>query len=142
MVLNINPVQKWFSLIFTMCVLVGCGSSADGVVRYPVTGTVTWNGQPLPEGDIIFIPTEKTARPEGAVIKEGQFELTLAPGSMRVEIRASRETGKMIESAVDPGQKIAVVENYIPAKYNDKSELKAEVSADGENQFQFELAPQ
>lgn len=124
-----------------MGILAGCGSSDNGVVRYPVSGKVTWNGQPLPEGDIIFIPAEKSARPEGAAIKEGQFELELIAGTMRVEIRASRETGEMTDSAVDPGQKIPVVENYIPTKYNDNSELKADVSPDGENQFSFELSP-
>src|SRR5262249_14702506 len=42
----------------TLLVLASC-SSDDGLgKRYPVSGTVTYNGQPLQDGEISFIPDD------------------------------------------------------------------------------------
>ena len=38
---------------------LGCGGDA-GPKRYTATGTVSFNGQPLPDGDIQFLPAEGT----------------------------------------------------------------------------------
>lgn len=106
----------------------GCGGD-DPLRRYRVTGTASFDGQPIPEGDILFQPADGKARPEGGPIKNGAFSVEMVPGKKRVEIRASRENpGKMIDSMLEPGKKVPAREDYIPPKYNDKSELTAETT--------------
>lgn len=120
----------WCVVSLTIAIAAcGCGGD-DPLRRYSVSGTATFDGQPLPEGDIVFLPTDGKARPEGGAIKNGAFTVDMVPGKKRVEIRASRENpGKLIDSMLEPGKKVPAREDYIPAKYNDKSELTADVTS-------------
>ncbi|HVJ86974.1 MAG TPA: hypothetical protein VM452_15075 [Caulifigura sp.] len=55
----------------------GCSTEAAGPERFPVAGTVTFNGQPVPFGDIQFIPDTKKGNngPAGfATITDGKFD--------------------------------------------------------------------
>lgn len=69
-------------------------------------------------------------------ITDGQFTIKSQPGRKQVEITAHRETGEFDES--NPGEKIPLREQYIPARYNSETTLEEEVQA-GSNQFTFEL---
>jgi len=110
---------------------VGCGSSGPNV--YEVTGTVTFDNDPLPEGDITFFPEEKDVGPDAGKIKEGQYRVKVKGGKKKVQIRATRpvpgKKGPMGEQAI---------EDYIPARYNDKTELTADVG-DGKTEHSFTL---
>ena len=58
----------------------GCTSEAAGPERFPVAGTVTFNGQPVPFGEIQFIPATKKGNngPAGfATITDGRFDTTI-----------------------------------------------------------------
>ena len=44
--------------ILMVTLLVGCGGGVDGPDRYPIEGKVTYDGKPLPKGNIIFIPDD------------------------------------------------------------------------------------
>lgn len=110
-----------------------CGCGGKGGV--PVTGTVTFEGQPVEAGAISFVPTDGHGVSEGAVITKGEFNAVVTPGAKRVEIRASRPVAP---SANDPDAKY-LREDFIPARFNDSSQLTAEVSADHENSMKFDL---
>jgi len=112
--------------------LGGCGQK--GPASYPVFGTVTLDGQPIPEGRISFIPEGGKAAPDSGPIQNGKFQLRVKADRHRVEITADRPTGK-----IDPVMGMAPRECYIPACYNSQSILTAEVKPDGPNQFTFEL---
>lgn len=134
----------------------GCGADEGGLAaRYPVRGTVTYNGQPLASGTINFYPVDPTqARPASGTIQDGSFVLTTQnqddgamPGSYKVGITAYQED----RSKIDSLQKkyggftqldLAKVKKTLltPAKYQDPdtSGLTAEVRA-GSNSFTFEL---
>ena len=58
--------------LLALLTLAGC---SGGPKRYPVTGTVTVDGVPLVEGDIVFVPEDKTQGAEPGKIKDGKFEL-------------------------------------------------------------------
>ena len=61
-------------------------------------------------------------------------------GQNRVEIRAIRKTGKMIQKPLAPkGQMIEESVEAIPPRYNSGITLKTEVKA-GENTTNFEVA--
>ena len=116
-----------------MSVVAGCGAGIeDAPSLYQVSGKVTFNGAPIVEGDIVFIPTTGEGRSDGGNISNGVFAFEATGGSKRVEISATREDGIAPDG----------LPNYvsdIPAKYNTESELEADVTADRENTFTFEL---
>lgn len=112
--------------------LAGCGPS--GPETFPVSGTVTWNGQPLPEGTILFAPADEKGVPDVGQIVQGQYRLRAKPGKKKVQIFAERETGK-----IDPVMGAVPRESYIPARYNSQTTLTAEVTAGGKNEFTFDL---
>ena len=122
--------------------LLGCGSEPAyvGPARYALSGKVTLDGAPLDGGTISFIPQSK-GNPAGGPIAKGEY--SVAPdnganaGSYRVEVRWLRPTGEKYKDD-DTGQMIDVVKEAIPPKYNESSELKAEISAEKKS-FDFEL---
>ena len=98
-----------------------------------VTGTVTLDGKPLEEGRIVFIETDSEPRREYlAMIVNGLFEATAPPGTRRVEIRA-------YEKPETPTAEAGTYPQILPARYNEDSELSAELKADGPNELKFEL---
>jgi hypothetical protein len=99
-----------------------------------VTGEVTWEGKPLPTGEIVFFSPEKSIPPHAGRIVNGSFRFMSKPGTARVDIQAARLTGKR-----DPIEGFEISELYIPAKYNKDSQLKVEVTPDGTNHFKFDL---
>jgi hypothetical protein len=114
------------------CVLVGGCQKASDVVD--VTGTVTWNGQPIPTGMIVLQPMDPQHAPAGCKIADGKFLLRTKPGKVRVQIEAVRTTAQR-----DPQSGAYLGEMYIPARYNTESELEAIITRDGENRFDFAL---
>ena len=55
--------------------LTGCGKS--GPTRYDISGTVTFDGKPVPEGNISFEPTEGDVGGGYAFIRDGKFDTTV-----------------------------------------------------------------
>ena len=121
--------------LLTAATILGCGPA--GLNTRPVSGKVTFDGQPIAEGRIQFRAVEGDQRAFSGEIKNGQYTLQALAGKMKVEIIASRPVpGKFDES--NPGEKVPVGEMYIPARYNSQTELTAEVTT-GKNQFDFAL---
>ena len=110
----------------------GCGPS--GPKTYPVSGTVTFNGEAVRKGHIVFSPLDGSTAPDGGEILNGAFSFRAKAGKKRVEIVADREVGKM-----DPVMHTIPRESYIPEKYNTESILEREIVPDGENKFDFQL---
>jgi hypothetical protein len=124
-------------------VLVGCSNSTDGLPREAVTGTVTLDGRPLKQGSIQFVPgSERESTSGGAVITEGRFAIArpqgLTPGSYRVVINSGE--GAPVPPDQPPGATPPGGKELIPARYNEKTTLTADVKAGGSNAFAFDLA--
>ena len=109
---------------------LGCG---DG--RYPVRGTVTFDGRPVADGVISFVPDNPALASDAGRIEAGRFHVYAKPGPKRVEIRASRPV-----QSPDPRDPDGpnLREDFIPPRYNTETELTAEVTA-SHNEFRFEL---
>jgi len=121
------------SLILLLALLLsGCGSS--GPETCTVTGTVTWNGSPVPEGNILFTSADGKGVPDSGRIEDGKYKLEVKPGKKKVAIHAEREVGE-----VDPIMGARPRRSYIPPKYNVQTELTAEVTPGAKNAFPFEL---
>ena len=122
-------LTTWLWLGF-LVFAVGCGG--DG--KYPVSGTVRWNGDPVPEGSIIFTPVDPSVGPDAGQIENGRFRFRASEGQKKVEIFADREIGKP-----DPVMNVVRREQYIPIRYNEETELTVEVTPQGPNDFQLDL---
>lgn len=132
----------WFCLILTCAAgfLFGCGGASDAPVTYPVSGKVTLDGQPLAQGNIIFRDAaEKTASAAGK-IENGEFSFEAVAGKKAVVITATREVpGKTVVGGAPDEPPVPAIEQYLPATYNEKTTLEADVSDSGANEFTFEL---
>jgi len=111
---------------------LGCGGNKE----MKVTGNVTFEGAPVEEGSILFEPDDGKRPTLGGSITAGKYEAVgpaEAAGKMIVRISAMKKTGRMIEagSPAPKGTKVEEIVKFIPAAYNDKSTLVADLSAGG-----------
>jgi hypothetical protein len=129
-------------IVLSLCPLLlsGCSRSAG---RQSLEGTVTLDGAPLADGSIVFMPQLGTKSPTcGGTIARGRFSISpaggAACGTFRVEITAVRNTGKRVMNPKE-GKLVDEILQYIPARYNQHSELTATVTEQGPNRFEFTL---
>ena len=120
------------STLLVACCLSGCGPS--GPVMVPVSGTVTLDGEPMEDGVVYF------KRPEvGAVdrmeVKDGKFAGIAEVGDRRVEVCRYRFGEPFRMGNAEIPNRIETID----AKFNTNSELTANVTEDGSNEFQFEV---
>lgn len=116
---------------------IGCADDNRATVK----GTVTFDGEPIEEGSIIFEPVDGAGPAAGGRIDDGEYLLTgesgVMPGKKLVRIVASRKTGKQVEETPG-GPMVDEVLPFIPPKYNQLSTLEVEVQP-GKNTHDFEL---
>jgi hypothetical protein len=125
--------------------LLGCSGEAPykGDKRYAVEGTVKFDGEPVDKGMISFVGADDPTKQftTGAPILEGKYSIEESrgpnAGKYLVQVRWSKPTGKKRKDS-DTGEMIDETKEVIPRKYNETTELKAEVKA-GENKFDFDL---
>ena len=132
-----------FALIVS-CTGFGCGKT--GPERSTVSGTVSYGGEPVEQGVIVFTPVDaKSGQAVGGNIVNGKYEIAGGkgpfPGSYLVKIEASRKTGRQVQAGnpAPPGTMIDEVKPFIPAKYNSQTTLNAEIGP-GKNSKDFDLA--
>lgn len=132
------PMVRIFSFLLLACVAAVTGCGGDG--RSKVTGTVQYKGQPIKAGVISFIEEGAVASAGGSAITDGKYELPgesgLKPGKYSVSINVPDSKAKM---EAMPGISGPEPKETLPAKYNAKTELKAEIKAGGKNVFDFDL---
>ncbi len=127
-----HRILAWLLLV----ALLGCGSG-DG--RLAVDGLITLDGKPLSGGVISFRPVQADkATTAGSGIEEGRYQIPadggLLPGEYKVVIQAFEETGRMVN---DP--QFGQAPETVPVKFNESETLRATVTADGPNRFDFAL---
>jgi hypothetical protein len=119
---------RWLLL---MLPLFGCGDPGMTVdelgAAFDVEGIVTLDGEPLASGTLTLVPVDdqgnpvKNAPSQSGEIEDGEFLVKASYGHKRVEITSDA-----------PGIDI-------PTQYNTCSELRAYVSYESEDVFQFPL---
>src|SRR5258708_4462511 len=69
-------------LVGFMCVIVaGCGGREyTGERRFPLSGKVTVDGQPMQMGVVSFIPQDASGRVSGGPVKDGTYSVPEAKG--------------------------------------------------------------
>lgn len=128
-----------FCGVVGVCLFTGCGSSKD----IPLRGKITLDGKPVPgPGIISFYAEPGTDSPNASTeFTDGKYEIPAAQGpsagKFRVEITWPKPTGKKIPSA-EPGLMIDERVEALPARYNQQTELRVEISP-SQNVHDFHL---
>lgn len=116
--------------------LSACNQEQKLPDTYPVSGEVMLDGEPMPEGEIAFVKVSEGIR-DMLPITNGKFEGGVLPGERTIEIRAYRVEKAGVEMYGDDAPETRV--NYIPAKYNENSDLTATITESGPNELKFEV---
>ncbi len=150
------PKRYLVPLGFAVCFIIagslaGCGDEGNGVL-VPVTGKVTYKGQPLTRGEVNFIPEQAGSRgARGTIGEDGHFTLSsygvndgAHPGKYKVTIVSrgddlpipAKKKGRMMEEDMQGSGKL-----LIPQKYTQPmtSGLSKEIAVEGEHDFTFDL---
>jgi hypothetical protein len=124
--------------------LVGCSKPA-GPQRGAVEGKVTLDGTEVSEGSIAFYPVGNTKGPSaGGPVRGGRYSIRAEQGPVvgrnRVEIHASRKTGRKVQAPMsDPGVMTDEIAEAVPARYNTQSTQEIDVQP-GSNVQDFAMA--
>ncbi len=131
------------AVLLSALALGGCSAdSGDALPRVAVSGTVTLDGTPLPEGTIQFDPAKETPGPPvSGEISGGKFSIGKPSGPVadQYEIRISSIAPVKFKEGEQPGPVPRPRPETVPEKYNTKTTLSKGVTADGPNQFDFAL---
>ncbi len=128
--------------ILGLGLLLGCGRGSE-IPRATVSGKVTFQGQPIADGTIQFIPAKGTKGPAAsAAIKDGDYKVVVGGGvpvgTLRVEIQGFEPV------AGSPNRPPAMAnlqpkKQYVPAQYNRQSKMEVTVEDKGEQIQNFDL---
>ncbi|QDV59109.1 carboxypeptidase regulatory-like domain-containing protein [Rosistilla oblonga] len=122
----------------------GCGPDTGG--RVGVTGTVTFQGQPLDSGNIQFDAVDGSGM-TGAAITDGKYsvpaETGVIPGEYTVRVSKAGDDAaapKPVagEAPGDPGA-FSPREEMIPEEYNLQSKLTTQLTADKANVYDVDI---
>jgi len=156
-----KSLSKYTALVgsaFGLLIVLGCGDDTGLEKRYPVYGTVTYQGKPIEHGTINFTPAKPdVGRAAGAPIEQGAYKLTTAtegdgalPGAYNVTVTAFEISDNAELKAIAKGGQFhhdktfakatASAKNLIPQKYASltTSDLKADIKPQS-NKLDFDL---
>jgi len=127
-----------------VCAFVaGCTQSVDG--RYPIFGTVNFDGKPMEYGQISFQPVEQGgASSAAAQIAEGKFAIPankgLVPGEYTVVFQREEPTGNKATGTNDKGETFEYDEtaSFIPEDWGFLSTQKVTIEAK-KNTLKFDV---
>lgn len=131
----IGSSLRFASLYATLLLLAvtGCGETSDRLPVYPVSGTVTFKGQPLPNALVAFHPVDKSdpraTSSRATTDAAGKFTLSTYEandGTPAGEYKVTVECYKLKQTgtSAEPGP------NFLPPKYANPSTTKLSVKVD------------
>ncbi len=120
-------------LVLTLFTGLGCAGGTDAPQTVRVTGKVTFDGQPVAHGEILFESADGQGQSDAAPITAGSYTAHVTHGEKKVSIKSTVESP---EKAADGMPNFV---ELIPAKYNTATELKARISSSHKNPLDFEL---
>ncbi len=117
--------------LFVTCVCAAFAGCSGKAQQAEVTGEVTLDGVPVEVGSILFVPANPAEKTAGGGILNGKYRLVGAQapteGEYKVEIRSPRNRTRQPPT---PGKIDAPVE-AVAARFNTKTELKADIQKSG-----------
>jgi len=125
------------SLIVGLLMTIGCGSPEPEPVT--VSGMITIDDKPIPEGSVSFTALEKgIGKSTTAEIRDGRYEAHDVPrGKVMMRFHAMRDTG---ETYVEDGQTFPVLVPIVPRKYETGFEFDFREDSTTQN-FELDTIP-
>jgi len=156
LLLKTQPPRPILVAVAAAIVLVGCGQKGP-YERVIVSGSVSYDGQPVEFGMIRFQPTGETRAPaSGGYIMNSEYKVDqrggVPVGTHKVIIQAftggipasstDRSKGRAPGIEDDPVGPRKTNKQFLPPKYNDKTELTIQIdSQSGELTKDWDLTP-
>lgn len=110
-----------FAFILLIVGVLALGGCNRGPTQYVIAGEVTYQDQPVLDGQIFFADVKGNDPTAVGTIEDGRYKLRTVAGEKRVRITATKKTGKMLDGPM--GVKCPERIDVIPAKYNTDSTL-------------------
>jgi hypothetical protein len=127
--------------------VLGCAAEAPKIV--PVSGLVTLDGKPLANATVTFSPIAKPGEVNagdgsaGKTNANGEYTLTTSRGVPGAQVGKHRVSISLLAQQAGASDERRrggpPLENKVPARYSDNSELTFEVTAAGPNRADFVL---
>ncbi len=138
-----HPLFRCALFIVSMSCLLTSGCGSDGPQKFAISGQVSYDGQPVNNGNIGFVPTEaSTDKAVGADVVDGRYEIPRYEGphqgTYKVVIYAERPSGRKLQADEGSSERIDELVQYIPEIYNSRSTLTVEISGDRDD-LNFDL---
>jgi hypothetical protein len=128
-----NATMRAWIGVLAAAVCLGCGSS--GPQRFSIGGTITFDGSPVPDGEILLTPDAATGGPTVAGhIENGEYFIPEKRGPLagkyKVAISAERKTGRKVSANMIGNETTDQYEQYLPPRYNDQTTLTVSIDSD------------
>ena len=125
-------MRIWHALLGGLLLAAaGCGTTETPA---EVSGTVLMDGQPLPDGEIIFEAADNAKAPVGGPIANGKYVVKTTPGAKKVKIQSSRPGTKG-----DAMMGSASREARLGPEYHAKSTLTADLKPGKNDGVDFQV---
>ncbi|QDT65166.1 hypothetical protein [Calycomorphotria hydatis] len=127
--------RNLLGLLPILIILCACGTNGDGPERVVVSGKVTYNGNVVEQGEIWFLPIGNQGVPQaGAPIINGQYSVKnkggVPLGKFQIKITGNQPV-KDYEVVVDGGPEDIPLEQYLPKRFNEETELETIIESTG-----------
>ena len=137
----ILPFRQTMSLAIIVSLAVAWGGCSKKDKQFEIRGHVTYDGEPVAEGKVLFMPKDESRPQAIAKIVNGEY-VTASPGGVfvggyKVQVFGYRGTGKV----QDLGELFGTQEQqeqFIPPKFNHETELIIDIASD-KTEYDFEL---
>jgi len=124
--LSVQILWRQLRIYVVLCSLllsIGCVNEKSSV-----SGTVTFEGQPVKSGTITFVKSDGDLMREGAVIQDGSFEAHVPPGNYKIELNAQKVVRTRTQKGFDgKDEEVQVTEELFPERYNTKTSLTTKI---------------
>lgn len=124
-------------VIVPLAMLAGCGGS--GLELAPVSGRVMLDGQPILGARLVFQPEASGSPSYGSTDRDGRYELGYKRGQKGALIGWHTVRIESATELTKPDGKTIWRPKPLPARYNVQSDLRRDVKADEDNNFDFDL---
>jgi hypothetical protein len=132
-----DRTSRYVLLLGLLLTLTLTGCNRDGWLE--IHGNVTYAGQAVEKGQIIFLPANGDGPTAAIQVVNGQYRLRLAPGKKRVQIVGYKVVGHHHWVPNAPSTPLVEdLEQYLPDRYNGKSTLMKEITSGGVYDFNLE----